>query len=656
MLLSVVIVNYNVQYFLEQCLHSVFKSGEDLAMEVFVVDNNSSDGSVEMVKKKFPRVKLIANKNNLGFSKANNQAIRQAGGRYILLLNPDTVVEDKTLPKVVGFMEQHPEAGGLGVKMLDGQGKFLPESKRGLPTPGVAFCKIFGLSALFPKSKIFGRYHLGFLDKDKTHQVEVLSGAFMLLRKEALDRAGLLDEDFFMYGEDIDLSYRLEKAGYRNYYYPEARIIHYKGESTKKSSINYVMVFYKAMVIFAGKHFSRKNARTFSLLINMAIYLRAMIAILSRFFRRIFWPALDAAVIYGGFFYLTNYWGHQMFAADGAYYPPGFMYLMVPAYILIWLSAVYISGGYDRPPGLFRIVRGIGLGTIAILVIYALLPIHLRFSRALILLGSVWALFIMLFTRTVYTLTKHKSLHAGRPGNKRVIVVGKEKEAGRIFQMLRQGGHTSFMGLVSPEEELPGDEGYLGTVDQLEDIAGIYQINEVIFCAGDISSRSIINTMSGLQDKQLNFKIAPPESLYIIGSNSIEPFGDLFTINVNSINLPPNRRNKRLFDFFFALLLLVTFPFHLAFQQYRWGFLKNLLYVLAGKISWVGYHSSPGMDKLPALKPGVLAPGDMIQNQPLQENTRENLNNLYAKDYKVENDFHICITKYSYLGQPARNS
>ena len=654
MLLSVIIVNYNVQYFLEQCLHSVFKSGEDLPMEVFVVDNNSNDGSVEMVKKKFPRVKLIANTENLGFSRANNQAIRQASGRYILLLNPDTVVEDNTLPKVVGFMEKHRDAGGLGVKMLDGQGKFLPESKRGLPTPGVAFCKIFGLSALFPKSKVFGKYHLGYLDNGQTHQVEVLSGAFMLLRKEALDRAGLLDEDFFMYGEDIDLSYRLVKAGYRNYYYPGARIIHYKGESTKKSSINYVMVFYRAMVIFAGKHFSRKNARIFSVLINLAIYLRAMVAILSRFIRRIFWPALDAAIIYGGFFYLTNYWGHQMFAADGTYYPPGFMYLMVPAYIIIWLSAVYISGGYDRPPGLFRIVRGIGLGTVAILVIYALLPIHLRFSRALILLGSVWALFSMLFTRTVFTLIKDKTLHVGKSGKKRVIVVGREKEAGRIFQMLRQGGHTSFMGLVSPEEELPGNGGYLGTADQLEDITAIYQINEIIFCAGDISSRSIINTMSGLQDKQLNFKIAPPESLYIIGSNSIEPFGDLFTINVNSVNLPANKRNKRIFDFSFALLLLITFPFHLIFQSHRWGFLRNIFYVITGRFSWVGYHASAGRDKLPALKPGILAPGDMIRDQPLQENTRENLNSLYAKDYKVENDLHICITKYSCLGQPPR--
>ncbi len=655
MLLSVVIVSYNVQYFLEQCLHSVFKSGEDIRMEVFVVDNHSADGSVDMVKKKFPGVKLIANKKNLGFSKANNQAIRKAAGRYILLLNPDTVLEDNTLPKVVEFMEQHHKAGGLGVKMLDGRGKFLPESKRGLPTPGVAFCKIFGLSSIFPKSKIFGKYHLGYLDNDQTHQVEVLSGAFMLLRKEALDRAGLLDEDFFMYGEDIDLSYRLEKAGYRNYYYPEARIIHYKGESTKKSSINYVMVFYKAMIIFARKHFSRKNARFFSLLINLAIYLRALIAIISRFIRRIFWPALDAVIIFGGFLYLTNYWGHQMFAADATYYPPGFMYLMVPAYIMVWLSAVYISGGYDRSSGLFRVVRGIGLGTVVILVIYALLPIHLRFSRALILLGSIWALFSMSFTRIIYNLAKHKTLHPGKPENKRVIVVGKDEEASRIFQMLRQGGQTSFMGLVSPDEELPRNEGYLGTVEQLEDIAAIYQVNEVIFCAGEISSRSIINTMSGLQNKQLNFKIAPPESMYIIGSNSIESFGDLFTINVNSVHLPANRRNKRIFDFSFALFLLITFPLHLFFQRYRWGFLTNLFKVITGKISWVGYHPSPRRHKLPTIKPGILAPGDMIRHQPLEENTRENLNSLYAKDYKVENDLHICITKYCFLGQPPRN-
>lgn len=259
MKLSVVIVNYNVKYFLEQCLHSVEKSIEGIDSEVFVVDNNSVDGSVEMVAEKFPWVKLIANTENTGFSVANNQAIKVSKGEYILLLNPDTLVELDTFAKSVEFMDQHPDAGGLGIKMVDGNGRFLPESKRGLPTPTVAFYKIFGLSSLFPKSKTFGKYHLGYLDNEKTHVVDVLSGAYMMLRRETLDKTGLLDETFFMYGEDIDLSYRITKAGYNNYYYPEARIIHYKGESTKKSSINYVFVFYKAMVIFAKKHFSQKT-------------------------------------------------------------------------------------------------------------------------------------------------------------------------------------------------------------------------------------------------------------------------------------------------------------------------------------------------------------------------------------------------------------
>ncbi|MFY8185415.1 MAG: glycosyltransferase family 2 protein, partial [Bacteroidia bacterium] len=228
--LSVIIVNYNVKHFVEQCLYSVMNASKNCKLEVFVVDNNSVDGSVELIREKFPNVTLIANKDNVGFSKANNQAIRIAKGSYVVLLNPDTVVEEDTFEKTIAFMDAHPEAGGLGVKMLDGKGNFLLESKRGLPTPSVAFYKIFGLSALFPKSKVFGKYHLGYLDKEQTHEVDVLSGAFMLMRKETLDNVGLLDEEFFMYGEDIDLSYRIILGGYKNYYYSGTRIIHYKGE------------------------------------------------------------------------------------------------------------------------------------------------------------------------------------------------------------------------------------------------------------------------------------------------------------------------------------------------------------------------------------------------------------------------------------------
>lgn len=236
MKLSVIIVNYNVKFFLEQCLQSVCMALKNIHSEVIVVDNNSVDGSIAMVAEKFPDVKTISNKQNLGFSAANNLAIKQAEGEYLLLLNPDTVVEEDTFSKVVSYMDFHPEAGALGVKMIDGKGNFLPESKRGLPTPWVAFYKIFGISGIFPKSKVFGRYHLSFLDKNKIQEVDVLCGAFMLLRKTVLNQTGLLDETFFMYGEDIDLSYRVQQAGYKVIYYPETTIIHYKGESTKKAA------------------------------------------------------------------------------------------------------------------------------------------------------------------------------------------------------------------------------------------------------------------------------------------------------------------------------------------------------------------------------------------------------------------------------------
>ena len=280
--LSVIIVSYNVRYFLEQCLKSVIQASHALDVDIFVVDNCSEDDSVSMVQTRFPEVKLIINTDNKGFSKANNQAIRLSESDYILLLNPDTVLEEDALIKTLHFMETHPGAGGLGIKMIDGYGHFLPESKRGLPTPWASFCKMSHLSQLFPRSAYFNHYHLGNLAENETNQIEVLAGAFMLLRRKVLDHIGLLDEDFFMYGEDIDLSIRITKSGSFNYYFPEARMIHYKGESTRKGSLNYVRVFYGAMLIFARKHFGGKNERLLSLVILPGVYSRAGLAMISR--------------------------------------------------------------------------------------------------------------------------------------------------------------------------------------------------------------------------------------------------------------------------------------------------------------------------------------------------------------------------------------
>jgi len=268
MKLSVVIVSYNVRDYLENCLQSVSRALEGIEGEVFVVDNHSDDDSVETVRAQYPWVRLIENQENMGFSRANNIAIREARGEYVLLLNPDTIVEKSTLREVLRFMEEHPKAGGAGVMMHNADGSLAPESRRALPTPWVSCLKMLGFTK---------RYYMSHLPWDQPSRIEVISGAFCFLRKKALDEVGLLDEDFFMYGEDIDLSYRLMKGGWENWYLPYP-ITHFKGKSTQKSDYRYVHIFYKAMLIFFRKHYSHLSL-FYALPVKMAIYFRAAIAL-----------------------------------------------------------------------------------------------------------------------------------------------------------------------------------------------------------------------------------------------------------------------------------------------------------------------------------------------------------------------------------------
>lgn len=639
MKLSIVIVNYNVKYFLEQCLISVRKAVQGLNAEIFVVDNNSVDGSCDMVKEKFPEVVLLENKVNTGFAVANNQAIKLSKGEYVLLLNPDTVVEEDTFTKACGFMDAHTDAGGLGVHMIDGKGNFLPESKRGLPTPSVAFYKIFGLSSLFPKSKTFGKYHLGYLDKNKTNQVDVLSGAFMLMRKTALDKVGLLDEDFFMYGEDIDLSYRITKGGYKNYYFPETKIIHYKGESTKKSSVNYVLVFYKAMVIFARKHFSQRNATVFSLLINMAVYLRAGLAIIARMFDKTLLPILDFLLIFLGFYILKNYWEVNV---KQLHYPLIYMRVFVPVYLLIWIAGIFFSGGYDRPVHLLKMIRGIATGTIIILVGYALLNEQYRFSRALILIGTLWAMLGLTLLRFALSLTNNKKFALANNVKKKTVLVAEPQEAQRILSLLQlTGSNTTFLGLVCDQQVLPDElkPFKLGNSSQLTEIMEIYSADEVIFSARDFSSQQIISVMLHSKNKNIEYKIAPPESMFIIGSNSINDNGDLYFMDVNALSTPESLRNKRLFDILTCLVMLILFPILIFIIKQPFQFLKNWLSVLISRYNWVSIKA--GDDVKNNIKQGILNPGDAVSEINPSPEAIKRLNLFYAKEYNWENDVKI---------------
>ena len=282
--LSVIIVNYNVKYYLDQCIRSVLRAFEEMntPAEIIVVDNHSADGSVDYLEQRYPQklypmVRFVRSAHNLGFARANNIAIRQSRGEYVLLLNPDTIVGEDALKASVDFMDAHEDAGAVGVRMLGAQGRRAMESRRGLPTPMVSFFKMLGFCNRWPHHRLFGKYYMGYLPWDEPCQIEVVSGAYCMLRRKALDEVGLLDEDFFMYGEDIDLSYRVLKGGYHNYYLP-VDILHYKGESTQKSSFRYVHVFYEAMLIFFRKHYS---GMTFllSLPIKTAIYAKALMAL-----------------------------------------------------------------------------------------------------------------------------------------------------------------------------------------------------------------------------------------------------------------------------------------------------------------------------------------------------------------------------------------
>lgn len=653
MKLSVIIVNYNVEHFLEQCLMAVRNGLRQMEGEIIVVDNNSVDGSLEMLRNKFSEVQVIANKKNLGFAKANNQAIKVAKGEFILLLNPDTVVEADTFDKTVRFMTNHPEAGGLGVKMVDGSGKFLPESKRGLPTPAAAFYKIFGFTALFPHSKRFSEYYKGYLNENEIHEVDVLAGAFMLIRKKLLDQIGLLDESFFMYGEDIDLSYRITKAGYKNFYFPETRILHYKGESTKKSSVNYVLVFYKAMLIFARKHFTGKNARLLTLLIQISIYFRAFLALLSRFFGKIALPILDFLIIWGGMTWVKTMWEHQFTYPEGGSYPETFVHIVMPAYIVLWLAAIFFIGGYEKPYRIRKVLLGIFSGTVIILVLYALLPESLRFSRGQILADMVWGLLMLSLLRYMLNLLGFKDFKTGIKNNKRLLIIGDPEESQRVAKILRESiVEPAFIGKVLPVENGSKPAGYIGNILQVKDIINIYKIDEIIFCSKNVSHQAIIDKMAEWKSEKVGYKIAPEDSLSIIGSNSINTRGELYTVGVSAVYSSANKRNKRVLDFVFSIIFLAFSPILLFFIKQKKGFFQNAFSVFFGSKSWVGCKP---LNKQPAfqniIKPGILSPVDGIKSDSADEETIKKLNLLYVRDYSLLKDLNLIFFGFRNLGR-----
>jgi O-antigen biosynthesis protein len=635
MKLTVVIVNYNVRAYLEQCLHTVAKAMDGIDGEVYVVDNQSTDGSIEMVRERFPEVHLIANQENVGFSRANNQAIRLAKGEFVLLLNPDTVVGEDVFRSVLRFMDEKPACGGLGVKMIDGTGRFLPESKRGLPTPQVAFFKIIGLTRLFPKSRIFGRYHLGHLPENEAAPIEILSGACMFLRRKTLDEVGLLDENFFMYGEDIDLSYRITLGGYENWYFPDARIIHYKGESTKKSSVNYVFVFYNAMAIFAQKHFTQRSAGIFPTLINGSIYLSAAGAIAVRFLSRALLPILDFLCV---LLVLTVI---PLAPARWTVVPELGLDLLIGLFVVALTGLV---GGYDRPVRLLRPLVAMGIVLALTCSIRNILDNGFQETLLIAMVAAIIA-GLMLLARTVLNLMRISGHGMRRRERERILALGSETEAQAALALLWQTHYgLGWSGTLSPIQ-VAADPDLLSRTVRSE------RVGEVVYCAKDMPWRDIIAYMEQLRSNKVELKIAQPGVGVIIGPSSIESLQDLYILEGPALNTPSSRRSKRITDLVVSILLIPSFPIIAFFVDSPKVLAKHIGDVLLGRKSWVGYHPVLSKaPKLPSLSPGILDTTTPFVGSVQDPLLVQRLNTMYAKDYSVWNDLRVIIRGFRRLG------
>ncbi|MCW3121508.1 MAG: glycosyl transferase family 2 [Flavipsychrobacter sp.] len=647
MKLSVIIVNYNVKYFLEVCLHSVLRSAAGISAEVIVVDNNSSDDSCKMVRDLFPAVQLIENKDNKGFSKANNQGVAIAKGEYILFLNPDTVMPENFLVKTLEYMDAHPEAGSLGPRLIDGKGQFAPDAKKSFPSLSVAIFKTTGINKLFSKSAYFNKYYAVHVGERETAAVDVLSGCCMLVRKSSMDKAGgPFDEDYFMYCEDVDLSYRIKQAGYKNIYFPDVDLIHYKGESTRKMTLSYVRIFNEALVTFVKKHYTKKDAQMFVLFINIGIILRAILGTVKRALKVFHMPLFDAMILLVTLWGIKNFWVEEVKNMMPIH--PSAVYATFPVYIALWLISLYFNGAYDQPYRALKVTRGMLIGTTAILAYYGLLPPELRYSRAIIIFSGLAGTVVLLGLHEIlYRMGILRFIPYDKLPRKAVIVAD-ETAYHQTAAILKQVHYApELSGRISPKEET---HGVLAKLPEMKQVLYTTGVNEVIFCINGLSYASVFDQMQHC-GADYEYKIHLPGSHSFVGSNSSSTSGDLYTID-RRFNLSDfaQVRNKRLIDLAGSLLFIILFPFTFFLLKRPGSFISNCFRVLFGKLSWVGYATSVPVNYLPQIRKGAIEPYNILAGYEPSKEVKAQINKAYAQHYTPLTDITLLLKNYKYLG------
>jgi hypothetical protein len=657
--ISIVIVNYNVRDFLNNALVSVFKALEGLEGEVFVVDNASDDGSCELVRESFPQVRLIANSSNVGFAKANNQALVLATGKHLMLLNPDTIVQEDTFRTLIRFFRENSDVGMAGCKILNPDGTFQLPCRRSFPTPWVAFTKVSGLSSIFGSTKLFGKYNLTYLNPDESYEVDAISGSCMMMRREVYDVVGGLDEDFFMYGEDLDWCYRVQTSGWKVFYVADTKIIHYKGESTRRSDIDELKIFYQAMRLFVRKH--HQGSILFESIIEFAIDVRRIIAALTRFGKPLLVSLFDSLIVAATILFAGYVRSHRFYSFPPYAHP---WVLLVPSLIVV--LSMYFAGVYSSRK--LSISRSFSAVFIAYVVISALTAflVQFAFSRVIMIISGALNMLLIPGWRLIVRLMGA----GGTPSRKtlfgrRTLIVGVEKAGQEVLKKLRNrpGEGYSVVGFIDVNRQRLGekilDVAILGSVDTIGKVINDYRISDVIFSTDAIPYSTILSVISKSRSRMVEFKLVPNSLEVIIGRTSVDQLDEIPFIELQyNIDRTTNRISKRLIDIFVSLFLLISCaPFvyftRLFSRTLPSPFSSAMLAmpkVLRGSMSLIGrpqmgtiVHSSFTQNGVYLGKTGITGIVQIHSDRAMTEEEHEQYELYYAKNQSLMLDFEIFL-------------
>ncbi len=635
--ISIVIVNYNVKEFLYQCLTSIYKAIDILSIEIIVVDNNSTDHSIDFLEPIFTDVKFIKLSENIGFGKANNIAFKEAKGKYILILNPDTIIQEDTMQVMYDYMELHKEVGIAGCKVLNPDGTFQLACRRGFPTPWVAFCKLFGLQNLFPNSKIFAQYNQTFRNVDETYYIDALIGAFMFARREVILKLNGFLEDFFMYGEDLDLCYRTQKMGYKVAYVHTTSIIHYKGESTKRSSINDLKHFYEAMEIFAKKNLN--NSTPYFLILKIGIKIRQFISILLKYKVDILFIVLDL-LLANIFLLISTYLRFDNFLNFPSYaYPKVFFFLTA----IIFVSMISIGEYFENSKSIKRAF----LGYLISFFVLSSLTYYFKeyaFSRGVLLMTITFSIIASSIIRMIYNFNHRIK---GNKADKNIVLVGYTEDFDKIIENTNftDNQNTNLIGYISlsPDEINNSKLRTIGNIDYLDKLIKQYNLTEIIFNNNLISNIEFLNYISKYNNTNVRFHLAK-EYDDVITSRIIDEIASKdnhlnTTYNYNRFRV---RFYKRIVDILISILGLTLFlPFSILIYLIKNKEIFNNLYnLLIGKYTLIGIYPS---NNYKDYKTGILGLAHIANSNLINQSLIDKLNEHYLLNYSISLDIDIFI-------------